>query len=98
MRNEGHKRKNLECRIGILSNENAKFTKFGEATTISSVCTKWRRFLHPISCGTITKLVIVCNSALFLLQEKHEEFMADNWPAPNDLEDATDQKRKAEIT
>ena len=47
------------------------------------------------------KLVICCNCARAswpCYKKKHEEFMADNWPAPNDLEDTTDQKRKAEIT
>lgn len=34
-----------------------------------------------------------CNNYFFCVHEM-EEFMADNWPAPNDLEDATDQKRK----
>eukprot|EP00435_Cladocopium_sp_Y103_P073518 s35_g44.t1 len=37
-----------------------------------------------------------CNNYFFCVHEM-EEFMADNWPAPNDLEDATDQKRKAKL-
>ena len=53
----------MECKIRFSLQRNRKDHQICKATTISSVCTKWRRFLHPMFCGTIAKLAIVCSCA-----------------------------------